>query len=87
MKIRIATCPCSWGVWMPDGGPSGVPYEMFLQQAEESGYQEIELGPDGYLPVSSGKLKEELKNTIWGSAPVRPPFPLSVWTKTPAENL
>lgn len=50
MDIRIATCPCSWGVWNPDGGPAYVPHETFLQQASECGYQEIELGPDGYLP-------------------------------------
>ena len=49
MDIRIATCPCSWGVWNPDGGPAYVPHETFLQQASECGYQEIELGPDGYL--------------------------------------
>ena len=53
MDIRIATCPCSWGVWNPDGGPAYVPYETFLQQASECGYQEIELGPDGYLPMES----------------------------------
>ncbi len=61
MKIKIATCPCSWGVWMPDGGPAGVPYELFLEQAEECGYKEIELGPEGYLPVNTSQLKEKLE--------------------------
>lgn len=61
MDIRIATCPCSWGVWNPDGGPAYVPYETFLQQASECGYQEIELGPDGYLPMESDTLKSELR--------------------------
>lgn len=60
MNIQIATCPCSWGVWMPDGGPANVPYEMFLQQAEECGYRQIELGPDGYLPVRADELKDVL---------------------------
>ena len=61
MDIRIATCPCSWGVWNSDGGPAYVPYETFLQQASECGYQEIELGPDGYLPMESDTLKSELR--------------------------
>lgn len=61
MDIRIATCPCSWGVWNPDGGPAYVPHETFLQQASECGYQEIELGPDGYLPMESDTLKSELR--------------------------
>ena len=61
MDIRIATCPFSWGVWNPDGGPAYVPHETFLQQASECGYQEIELGPDGYLPMESDTLKSELR--------------------------
>ena len=40
MKIQIATAPCSWGVFYADGGTSGVPYEVFLQQAAEAGWVE-----------------------------------------------
>lgn len=60
MDIRIATAPVR-GVWNPGGGPAYVPHETFLQQASECGYQEIELGPDGYLPMESDTLKSELR--------------------------
>ena len=60
MNIQIATAPCSWGVYYVDGGPSGVPFETFLQQAAEAGYTELELGPDGYLPEDVNLLREKL---------------------------
>lgn len=59
-QIISATAPCSWGVWYADGTPSGTPYQIFLDQAAEAGYQSLELGPDGYLPMDEGKLCEEL---------------------------
>lgn len=58
--ITIGTAPCSWGVWWPDGRPSGTPYSVFLDQAAAAGYQALELGPVGYLPTSIEQLKEEL---------------------------
>jgi len=61
MEIRIATAPCSWGVFYADGGTSGVPWPVFLQQAAQAGYTEIELGPEGYLPVDPEILRAELK--------------------------
>ncbi|MCI9485207.1 MAG: TIM barrel protein [Clostridiaceae bacterium] len=60
-KVKIATAPCSWGVWYADGTPSGTPWELFLDQAAEAGYQALELGPDGYLPTDEGRLREELE--------------------------
>lgn len=59
-KITIGTAPCSWGVWWPDGTPSGTPYSVFLDQAAEAGYHALELGPVGYLPEDVGQLREEL---------------------------
>lgn len=59
-NVKIATAPCSWGVWYADGTPSGTPYEVFLDQAAEAGYRALELGPDGYLPADEGRLREEL---------------------------
>lgn len=59
-NVKIATAPCSWGVWYADGTPSGTPYDVFLDQAAEAGYQALELGPDGYLPTDEAQLKEEL---------------------------
>lgn len=61
LNITIATCPCSWGVWWADGTPSKTPYNVFLDQASESGYKELELGPDGYLPTNLDDLNEELE--------------------------
>lgn len=60
MKITIATCPCSWGVFYADGGASGVPAEQFLREASQAGYKQIELGPEGYLPTDIEELKEAL---------------------------
>ena len=59
-KVRIATAPCSWGVWYADGTPSGTPYELFLDQAADAGYKGLELGPDGYLPTDKNQLQEIL---------------------------
>lgn len=59
-EVKIATAPCSWGVWYADGTPSGTPWELFLDQAAEAGYQALELGPDGYLPADNMRLREEL---------------------------
>lgn len=59
-RVIGATAPCSWGVWYADGTPSGTPYPVFLDQAAASGYQALELGPDGYLPTDEGLLREEL---------------------------
>ncbi len=60
MHIKIATAPCSWGVWYADGTPSGTPARLFLDQAREAGYKALELGPDGYLPEDREALREEL---------------------------
>ncbi len=59
-NIIISTAPCSWGVWYADGSPSHTPYEVFLDQASAAGYKELEMGPDGYLPVDNEILKTEL---------------------------
>ena len=62
MKVEIATCPCSWGVFWPDGSPSNVPYRVFLDQAAAAGYTGLELGPVGYLPTEKGLLERELSS-------------------------
>lgn len=60
MAVKIATAPCSWGVWYADGTPSGTPAQLFLDQAQQAGYRALELGPDGYLPEDQKILEEEL---------------------------
>ena len=60
MAVKIATAPCSWGVWYADGTPSGTPAQLFLDQARQAGYKALELGPDGYLPEEREVLEQEL---------------------------
>lgn len=60
MKVEIATCPASWGVFWPDGTPSGVKADVFLDQAAQAGYVGIELGPVGYLPTEKQALEQAL---------------------------
>lgn len=58
--LRIGTAPDSWGVWFADD-PKQTPWERFLDEAAESGYKWIELGPYGYLPSDPSRLADELK--------------------------
>lgn len=60
-KVKIATAPCSWGVWHADGSPSMTSWETFLNEAVEAGYEALELGPFGFLPTERKKLQEELR--------------------------
>ncbi|MFD8741364.1 2-keto-myo-inositol dehydratase, partial [Streptomyces sp. NPDC059618] len=49
-RIRVGSAPDSWGVWFPDD-PAQVPWQRFLDEVAQSGYEWIELGPYGYLPT------------------------------------
>ncbi|MEU4496017.1 sugar phosphate isomerase/epimerase [Streptomyces sp. NPDC023998] len=57
-RIRVGSAPDSWGVWFPDD-PQQVPWQRFLDEVAEAGYEWIELGPHGYLPSDSARLTEE----------------------------
>jgi inosose dehydratase len=57
-RIRVGSAPDSWGVWFPDD-PRQVPWQRFLDEVAESGYEWIELGPYGYLPADPAVLREE----------------------------
>ncbi|OII66112.1 2-keto-myo-inositol dehydratase [Streptomyces sp. CC53] len=57
-RIRVGSAPDSWGVWFPDD-PRQVPWERFLDEVAEAGYEWIELGPYGYLPTDPAKLADE----------------------------
>jgi inosose dehydratase len=59
-KLIIGTAPDSWGVWFADD-PKQTPWERFLDEVAEAGYQWIELGPYGYLPTDPSRLADELK--------------------------
>ncbi|MEU2181974.1 sugar phosphate isomerase/epimerase family protein [Streptomyces thermolilacinus] len=57
-RIRIGSAPDSWGVWFPDD-PRQVPWERFLDEVAQAGYEWIELGPYGYLPTDPARLADE----------------------------
>ena len=59
MNVKVGTAPDSWGVWFPDD-PLQIPWQRFLDEVVESGYEWIELGPYGYLPTDLPTLSAEL---------------------------
>ena len=58
-RLRLGTCPDSWGVWFASD-PLQTPWERFLDEVAEVGYQWLELGPFGYLPTDQARLTDEL---------------------------
>ena len=59
MSIQIGTAPDSWGVWF-GSDPKQTPWQRFLDEVVEAGYEWIELGPYGYLPTDLKVLRQEL---------------------------
>ena len=60
MTIKIGTGPDSWGVFSATD-PDQVPWEQYLDEIAEAGYEWTELGPYGYLPTDLSVLRQELK--------------------------
>jgi len=58
-RLRLGTCPDSWGVWFADD-PLQTPWTRFLDEVAEVGYRWLELGPYGYLPSDRSRLADEL---------------------------
>lgn len=58
MNVRVGSAPDSWGVWFPSD-PKQVPWQRFLDEVVEAGYEWIELGPFGYLPTDVDVLRKE----------------------------
>lgn len=58
-RIHLGSAPDSWGVWLPDD-PRQTPWERFLDEFAAAGYEWLELGPYGYLPTDSARLRDEL---------------------------
>lgn len=48
--MKISCAPCCWGVDDPTN-PHLPPWQKVLEEASAAGYQGIELGPYGYLPL------------------------------------
>jgi inosose dehydratase len=59
MSLQIGTAPVSWGVWFARDRKQ-IPWQRFLDEVVEAGYENIELGPYGYLPTDPVRLRNEL---------------------------
>lgn len=58
-RLLLGSCPDSWGVWFADD-PKQTPWQRFLDELAEVGYEWLELGPYGYLPTDPSRLQDEL---------------------------
>jgi len=58
-RLLLGSCPDSWGVWFADD-PRQTPWERFLDELSNVGYEWLELGPYGYLPTDPDRLRDEL---------------------------
>jgi inosose dehydratase len=58
-RLRLGTCPDSWGVWFPED-PAQTPWHRFLDELAQAGYEWVELGPYGYLPTDPARLRDEV---------------------------
>jgi inosose dehydratase len=59
VSIRITGAPCSWGV-DDINNPHLPPWRTVLREASLAGYEAIELGPYGYLPIDIDMVSAEL---------------------------
>lgn len=59
MNIVVGNAPDNWGVWFPND-PKQIPWERYLNETVEAGYEWTELGPYGYLPTDPKILRAEL---------------------------
>jgi inosose dehydratase len=60
MDIEVGTAPDSWGIWFPSEAKQ-TPWERYLNEVAEAGYELTELGPYGYLPTDLNTLRNELQ--------------------------
>lgn len=59
MNVTIGSAPDNWGVWFPSD-PKQTPWNRFLDEIVEAGFEWTELGPYGYLPTDLATLRAEL---------------------------
>jgi len=60
MNVKIGSAPDNWGVWF-SSDPLQTPWNRFLDELVEAGYNATELGPYGYLPTDPAQLHQELR--------------------------
>ena len=58
-NIIVGNAPDNWGVWFPSD-PKQIPWQRYLDETVEAGYEWTELGPYGYLPTDLKTLRAEL---------------------------
>lgn len=59
MSITVGSAPDSWGVWF-SSDPRQTPWNRFLDEVKEAGYEWIEIGPLDYMPSDADTLRAEL---------------------------
>jgi inosose dehydratase len=59
MNVTIGSAPDNWGIWFPSD-PKQIPWDRFLDETAEAGFEWTELGPYGYLPTDVPTLRAEL---------------------------
>lgn len=57
--MKVGSAPDSWGVWFPEDERQ-TPWQRFLDEVAQVGYEWIELGPYGYLPTDPQRILAEL---------------------------
>jgi len=60
MSIKLGSAPAAWGVSFSDD-PQQTPWERYLDEVSQAGYEWTELGPLGYLPTNPDVLGNELR--------------------------
>jgi inosose dehydratase len=87
-RIRLGSCPDSWGVWFADD-PKQTPWDRFLDELAAAGYKWLELGPHGYLPTDPARLADEVGRRgleVTGGGVVGALHKRTVWEHDVAES-
>lgn len=76
MRLRLASAPCTWGVWERTVGRDDlIAPELMLRTVQELGYTGIELGPPGYFGASAEEVLVHLEpyglDLVGAFAPIR----------------
>jgi len=62
MTLRLASAPCTWGVWERTVDRDDlIPPAVMLRTVQELGYRGIELGPPGYLGADADEVLRTLE--------------------------
>src|SRR5258705_3716920 len=59
-RLLLGSCPDSWGVWFAND-PLQTPWQRFLDEISQVGYEWLELGPYGYRPTDPNQLSDEIQ--------------------------